>query len=897
MRARFAVLAIFLLHSFATAAEKQDQVIQPDPKGVRWKGPAYRYAQHGWTILHIEGKPYERGHQHGFLMADEIAGYLRCFAAQLGNKAPSEAWQHTRTLVNAIFLRKFEKEYLEEMQGIADGASEAGARFDGRKLDLIDVAALNLWAEIETLDSALEATPTGLEGIRFPKEQPKTPVPTPMDHCSAFAATGPATADGKVVFGHITMFSLYPANFYNVWLDVKPADGFRIVMQSYPGGIQSGMDYYMNEKGILLTETTIRQTKFNVDGMALASRVRKALQYAESIDQAVEILRDKNNGLYTNEWLLADTKTNEIAMLELGTHRTKLMRSSKGEWFGGTEGFYWGCNNVKDIEVRLDAFASLEDRPENVAWRPSERDKAWLKFYTKYKGKISTENAKEAFTTAPLAAYSSLDAKVTNSEMAMNLQSLALFGPPLGNVWEATDREKQSYPEIQPLVPNPWTVLHPNAPAKVRAKVADFRYFGGGFEPGETTAAWFGTLLPKSENDIWLTGAFAEYERLFSTEKALKKDGSLSKEDHQRLAVIRYGHRCNLLAKPTSETAAKPFDLQHDAWVKAEIARGMYVLDAFRMEVGDEVFVEQMEAFGRRFGGKVVTATEFEKLLNGSAAKKVIGAWQLCSKLTPLTECEFKVRVEQFTNESAKKEFKISGTFVQEDVVIAPRVMEVTLEFDDHEVTSLVRIDEKGNFSLTAEDKPSRVILNKYQRTLTRSGGTQTTSSFTGDLANCVIVYGTKDFADAQKNAAEKLHQLIRRGMYNYRVPVVSDQEFNLTQAREKHVILIGTPKTNRVAEKLADSFPVKFESGSFQVEGESYANPKTSMVSVIANPKSPSYSVLMVGGLSGEATYHAVGSLGRGSRAGELLLMPGGGRARSRVLTSGWVGHTSTTN
>lgn len=898
MRVGFAVLVAFFTASAVFSAEQETQLVRSDPKGVRWKGPAYRYAQHGWIVLHVEGKPYERGHQHGFLMADEIGGYVRCFAAQLGHKAPSEAWAHTRTLVNALFLRKFDKEFLEEMQGIADGASEAGAKFDGRKIDLIDIATLNLWAEIETLDSALEATPTGLEGIRFPKEQPKTPVPTPMDHCSAFAATGPATADGKIVFGHITMFSLYPANFYNVWLDIKPADGFRIVMQSYPGGIQSGMDYYLNEKGLLLTETTIQQTKFNIEGDALASRVRKALQYAENIDQAVEILKNKNNGLYTNEWLLADTKTNEIALLELGTHRTKLMRSSKGEWFGGTEGFYWGCNNTKDLDVRLDTLATLHERPENVAWKPSERDKAWLAFYAKYKGKITPENAKEAFTSAPLAAYSSLDAKVTTTDLAKNLQSLALFGPPLGNVWEATDFEKQNYPEIRPLVPNPWTVLHANAPEKSTAKVADFHHSGDDPDPGETTAAWFGTLLPKSEKDIWFTGAFAEYERLFSTEKALAKDGTLSPADRQRLAVTRHAYRCNLLARPADANAAKPFDLRHDAWVKAEIARGIYALDAFRMEVGDDEFVKQMEAFGKQFGGKTVDAAEFEKMLNGSSAKKAATAWQVCSKFLPLVESEFNVRVEQFTNEGTKKKFKVSGTFARDEVALAARMMEVTVEFENRETTSLVRVDEKGAFSLTADEKPKRVVMDKYHRTLTRGGGTMTTTSFTQDLAHCVIVYGTKDFAEAQKNAAEKLHQQIRRGMYNYRVPVVSDRDFDLEKATDKHVILVGTPKTNLIAEKLAESFPVKFGSGSFEVEGESYANPKSGVASVIANPKATSFSILMVGGLSGDATYHAVGSLSRGSRPGELLLMPGGGRAKSRVLTSGWwVGPTSAPN
>jgi hypothetical protein len=37
----------------------------------------------------------------------------------------------------------------------------------------VDIVALNSWPEIDTLPSALEATPTGLEGVRFPEDGPK----------------------------------------------------------------------------------------------------------------------------------------------------------------------------------------------------------------------------------------------------------------------------------------------------------------------------------------------------------------------------------------------------------------------------------------------------------------------------------------------------------------------------------------------------------------------------------------------------------------------------------------------------------------------------------------------------------------------------------------------------
>ena len=157
-------------------------------------------------------------------------------------------------------------------------------------------------------------------------------------------------------------------------LDIKPATGHRVLMQSYPGGIESGTDWYQNDAGMVLTETTINQSPFNINGTPIAYRARKAIQYGDNIDKVVEYLSTKNNGLYTNEWLLGDAKTNEIALFELGTYKTRLYRSSKNDWFGGTEGFYWGDNNAKDLGVRLEENPDPNGAPTYVPYVPTNRD-------------------------------------------------------------------------------------------------------------------------------------------------------------------------------------------------------------------------------------------------------------------------------------------------------------------------------------------------------------------------------------------------------------------------------------------------------------------------------------------------------------------------------------------
>jgi hypothetical protein len=49
---------------------------RPDPATVDRHGPGYRHPQAGWIVLHIEGEPYDRGYQHGRLMAPEIARFI-----------------------------------------------------------------------------------------------------------------------------------------------------------------------------------------------------------------------------------------------------------------------------------------------------------------------------------------------------------------------------------------------------------------------------------------------------------------------------------------------------------------------------------------------------------------------------------------------------------------------------------------------------------------------------------------------------------------------------------------------------------------------------------------------------------------------------------------------------
>lgn len=580
---------------------------------VRTFGPAYRYGKGGWIYLHIEGAPYERGYQHGFLLASEIPGYIDRSAAEIG-KDRRQGWEAGRLIANSVFLRGFDEEMLQEMKGIADGAAAAGAKYQGRAVDLLDIVAVNTITEIGLLEPALEILPTGLEGIHLSPPSyfdPRRDVGV-TERCSAFAATGKATRDGKMVIGHTTWWSQTLAEQTNIMLDVQPKKGRRVLMQSYPGGIQSGTDYYQNDAGMVLTETTIRQSPFNPAGTPVAYRARKAIQYAESIDDMVRLLETRNNGLYTNEWIIGDGKTDEIAMFELGTKKTRLYRSGKNDWFGGTEGFYWGCNNAKDLEVRSEYYPDPQGRPAHLPYAPGARDVKWVEMYDQHKGKIDEQFGFLAYRTAPLVSASAFDAKVVTSEMARNQQVWAVFGRPNQREWLAGERSKQRFEGNTGIFNGGYRAFSAVADEGLKAAVAvaeSARLAGPAkAEPraqkarGEKVDAaklWKGYLIASGDADAWVTAGSVGYFAV------------LSSEDPDRL-LENYRNRLRAALKQWDQPLTSyRVDVRNRFAAETLQTKAVLLFDALRRQMGDEKFFALMTSFYKEHTTQKVTAAQF----------------------------------------------------------------------------------------------------------------------------------------------------------------------------------------------------------------------------------------------------------------------------------------------
>ncbi|MDE3199075.1 MAG: hypothetical protein KGN84_22185, partial [Acidobacteriota bacterium] len=300
----------------------------------------------------------------------------------------------------------------------------------------------------------------------------------------------------------------------------------------------------------------------------------------------------RNNGLYTNEWIIGDAKNNEIAMYELGTAHTKLWRSSRNDWFNGTTGFYWGNNNAKDMSVKMEYLPDPQGPPEYVPFVPAVRDLAWQNLYHKYEGQIDEQFGFKAYDSAPLTAASTMDAKVVTSGMAKNMMVWAAFGRPNESVWAASSRESGS--PNHGLFPGGYYLMTTEPPASLK-DAAPETHTEEVKRPEPLTfrdkpeKLWKGWVLPASDADTWFVAGSAAYYRLLQTpdvEKAMQAE------------AVRY--RGLKLAPDAPDTRFRIVETQ-----------GVLFLDALRRKMGNDAFLKLMSAYFAANTTKTVTAQSF----------------------------------------------------------------------------------------------------------------------------------------------------------------------------------------------------------------------------------------------------------------------------------------------
>ncbi|MEJ2420806.1 MAG: C45 family autoproteolytic acyltransferase/hydrolase [Acidobacteriota bacterium] len=457
------LLAFFLLTVSVAAAAASPLTAQQ--KG--WLSKAWSFKKNGWTYVHIEGTPQERGFQYGYLLAPEIAEGMK------GDKVTwtydtAMSWKWLVKKASAMYDGAVGDEYLAELGGIAEGMTAAG-----HPVTRGDMVTYNAMYELMWYWWPNERKEIG----KAKGTQPR------MDACSSFIATGSMTKDGGIVLGHNSMQSFaYPLP--NVIIDIKPDKGHRILMQTYPGWIHSGTDFFITDAGLVGSETTIGGfTDYKAGGIPEFVRVRRAMQYADSIQQWCDIMKKGNNGGYANAWLLGNVNNGKIARLELGRKYVGFQEKA--------DGYFTGSNVAVTPKILR---WETDEHETDIRFSSVARRVRWHQLMKQYAGKIDLYLARRfegdhydtylnkvqpdsrslgaRYDLDPNPAFGSpfepsgaVDGKVVDSAMAKKMSIMVRFGDPSGLPFDASKflEEHPQFGWMKDILPDrpsePWTVF------------------------------------------------------------------------------------------------------------------------------------------------------------------------------------------------------------------------------------------------------------------------------------------------------------------------------------------------------------------------------------------------------------------------------------------------------
>jgi hypothetical protein len=184
---------------------------------------------------------------------------------------------------------------------------------------------------------------------------------------------------------HNNFSNFVDGQFARMVMDMRPAKGHHMLWQGFVGWVWSGTDFFVTGAGMMGTETTIGGFTAYKNLAPISCRIRQAMQFGSSIDDYAAALLKDNSGDYANCWLFGDTKTGEIATLELGLEYHTLERTKNGCYIG---------YNAPHFDARIRNLECVNSGWDDIRRHQGARRVRLADLTEQYKGQITTQIAK-----------------------------------------------------------------------------------------------------------------------------------------------------------------------------------------------------------------------------------------------------------------------------------------------------------------------------------------------------------------------------------------------------------------------------------------------------------------------------------------------------------------------
>jgi hypothetical protein len=194
---------------------------------------------------------------------------------------------------------------------------------------------------------------------------------------------------------------------------------------------------------------------------------------------------------------------------------------------------------------------------------------------------------------------------------------------------------------------------------------------------------------------------------------------------------------------------------------------------------------------------------------------------------------------------------------------------------------------DAAKFDISTDKPPVRVVVDKYLAHA-RVGPPLSIVCLWQELPRALIVYGSADEMYANRDAAQQMQRLIRSSSANHTVPIKADRDVKDDDLKDRHLILIGRPDSNTLVQRFADILPVRFGPRSVRVGADLLANARSGVIVAAANPLGSRHVLIVVAGLSAEATRDAALKFTeQAHQAADVVVMPHGAGATPLLMPS----------
>ena len=335
------------------------------------------YEKNGWKYISIWGEERVRGIAYGRIIRTDFIKIQEMMKFVCMEDMGMEWDYFINVSKNVLQINKTIQdnfpEFYEEMYGIAEGIN-----MEGHITSIDEVIAWNNYFTI--LDSWYPNYLQSSGNKSFAREGGS------KDRCSAFICTNSYTKDGNIVCGHNNFSNFIDGQYAKQVLDINPTSGNRMLIQGFIGFIWSGTDFFVSSNGIFGTETTIGGFINFENNFPISCRIRKAMQYGNTLKDYENILITKNSGDYANSWLFGDANTGEIMRIELGLNKSYIKPEIK------KDGYFIGFNAPYNPQIRN--LECINSGFNDIRRHQGARKVRLGELMEKYKGEIDLEVGK-----------------------------------------------------------------------------------------------------------------------------------------------------------------------------------------------------------------------------------------------------------------------------------------------------------------------------------------------------------------------------------------------------------------------------------------------------------------------------------------------------------------------